>query len=119
MTKSAGVGILQIWYFFLFLLAMFPILYDCCTEVAHHIPRRWLRRNVLMFEIQKGVVQKRRFCLLIFGMSVAYRKCVGRASRKKGCLDCSVPAVVSGGVFLQLDSYFWTSLAQGKSGDTG
>ncbi|XP_044302823.1 C-C motif chemokine 28 [Varanus komodoensis] len=34
--------------------AMFPILYDCCTEVAHHIPRRWLRRNVLMFEIQKG-----------------------------------------------------------------
>uniref|UniRef100_A0A8D2KQZ9 Uncharacterized protein n=1 Tax=Varanus komodoensis TaxID=61221 RepID=A0A8D2KQZ9_VARKO len=65
---------LKRWYFFLFLLAMFPILYDCCTEVAHHIPRRWLRRNVLMFEIQKGVVQKRRFCLLIFGMSVAYVK---------------------------------------------
>ncbi|XP_063147194.1 C-C motif chemokine 28 [Candoia aspera] len=33
--------------------AMFPIFYDCCTEVAHHIPRRWLRR-VVKFEIQKS-----------------------------------------------------------------
>ncbi|XP_015743971.1 C-C motif chemokine 28 [Python bivittatus] len=33
--------------------AMFPIFFDCCTEVAHHIPRRWLRR-VVNFEIQKS-----------------------------------------------------------------
>ncbi|KAJ7335015.1 hypothetical protein JRQ81_012956, partial [Phrynocephalus forsythii] len=32
--------------------AVFP--FDCCTEVAHHVPRRWLRRTVVKFEIQKA-----------------------------------------------------------------
>ncbi|XP_042303772.1 LOW QUALITY PROTEIN: C-C motif chemokine 28 [Sceloporus undulatus] len=34
--------------------AVFPIIVDCCTEVAHRVPRRWLRRSVLKFDIQKG-----------------------------------------------------------------
>ncbi|XP_053151831.1 C-C motif chemokine 28 [Hemicordylus capensis] len=33
--------------------AFFPIIFDCCTEAAHHVPRRWLR-TVLKFDIQKG-----------------------------------------------------------------
>ncbi|XP_033020656.1 C-C motif chemokine 28 [Lacerta agilis] len=33
--------------------AVFPALFDCCTEVAHHIPRRWLR-TVAAFDIQNG-----------------------------------------------------------------
>ncbi|KAK9408573.1 C-C motif chemokine 28 [Crotalus adamanteus] len=33
--------------------AIFPVFFDCCTEVANHIPRRWLRR-VVKFEIQKS-----------------------------------------------------------------
>nr|XP_060617444.1 C-C motif chemokine 28 [Anolis sagrei ordinatus] len=34
--------------------AIFPIIVDCCTEVAHHVPGKWLRRNVLRFDVQKG-----------------------------------------------------------------
>ncbi|KAM3849003.1 transmembrane protein 267 isoform 2-T3 [Vipera latastei] len=33
--------------------AIFPVFFDCCTEVANHIPKRWLRR-VVKFEIQKS-----------------------------------------------------------------
>ncbi|ETE73532.1 C-C motif chemokine 28 [Ophiophagus hannah] len=33
--------------------AIFPAFFDCCTEVAQHIPKRWLRR-VVKFEIQKS-----------------------------------------------------------------
>ncbi|XP_070592485.1 C-C motif chemokine 28 [Erythrolamprus reginae] len=32
--------------------AIFPVFFDCCTEVAQHIPKRLLRR-VVKFEIQK------------------------------------------------------------------
>nr|XP_020639270.1 C-C motif chemokine 28 [Pogona vitticeps] len=34
--------------------AVFPIIFNCCTEVANQIPRRWLRRTVVKFEIQKA-----------------------------------------------------------------
>ncbi|XP_062984173.1 C-C motif chemokine 28 [Elgaria multicarinata webbii] len=34
--------------------AVFPIFFDCCTEVAHFVPRSWLRRSVVKFEIQQG-----------------------------------------------------------------
>ncbi|XP_060546209.1 C-C motif chemokine 28 isoform X2 [Pantherophis guttatus] len=34
-------------------IAIFPAFFDCCTEVAQHIPKRWLRR-VVKFEIQKS-----------------------------------------------------------------
>uniref|UniRef100_A0A803TY50 Chemokine interleukin-8-like domain-containing protein n=1 Tax=Anolis carolinensis TaxID=28377 RepID=A0A803TY50_ANOCA len=34
--------------------AIFPIIVDCCTEVAHHVPEKWLRRHVLRFDVQKG-----------------------------------------------------------------
>ncbi|XP_060092428.1 C-C motif chemokine 28 [Heteronotia binoei] len=37
--------------------AMFPVIVDCCTEVARHIPRRRLR-TVVKFKIQKGEVCK-------------------------------------------------------------
>ncbi|XP_054843151.1 C-C motif chemokine 28 [Eublepharis macularius] len=37
--------------------AMFPVIVDCCTEVAHNIPRRRLR-TVEKFKIQKGEVCK-------------------------------------------------------------
>ncbi|XP_074850403.1 C-C motif chemokine 28 [Carettochelys insculpta] len=31
---------------------LFPVSFNCCTEVSHHVPRRLLRQ-VLKFEIQK------------------------------------------------------------------
>uniref|UniRef100_A0A670YLS8 Chemokine interleukin-8-like domain-containing protein n=1 Tax=Pseudonaja textilis TaxID=8673 RepID=A0A670YLS8_PSETE len=33
--------------------AIFPAFFDCCTEVAQHIPKKWLSR-VVKFEIQKS-----------------------------------------------------------------
>uniref|UniRef100_A0A670JNC3 Uncharacterized protein n=1 Tax=Podarcis muralis TaxID=64176 RepID=A0A670JNC3_PODMU len=50
--------------FFLFLSAVFPVLFDCCTEVAHHIPRRWLR-TVATFDIQNGAVGKKKMCVCV------------------------------------------------------
>lgn len=47
---------LDSWYvsvfFSLFLPAIFPIIFDCCTEVAHQVPRKWLR-TVEKFDIQE------------------------------------------------------------------
>uniref|UniRef100_A0A8C5RFY0 Chemokine interleukin-8-like domain-containing protein n=1 Tax=Laticauda laticaudata TaxID=8630 RepID=A0A8C5RFY0_LATLA len=34
-------------------ISIFPAFFDCCTEVAQHIPKRWLSR-VVKFEIQKS-----------------------------------------------------------------
>uniref|UniRef100_A0A670JQW2 Uncharacterized protein n=1 Tax=Podarcis muralis TaxID=64176 RepID=A0A670JQW2_PODMU len=43
---------------------VFPVLFDCCTEVAHHIPRRWLR-TVATFDIQNGAVGKKKMCVCV------------------------------------------------------
>ncbi|XP_048360587.1 C-C motif chemokine 28 [Sphaerodactylus townsendi] len=53
--------------------AIFPVIVDCCTEVAHHIPRRWLG-TVMKFKIQKDEVCKIPAVIL-------YRK------RKKFCIS--------------------------------
>ncbi|KAL8203924.1 UNVERIFIED_CONTAM: hypothetical protein K2H54_064932 [Gekko kuhli] len=39
------------------MLSLFPAIVDCCTEVAHRIPRRLLR-TVVKFKIQKDEVCK-------------------------------------------------------------
>uniref|UniRef100_A0A8D0KJN7 Chemokine interleukin-8-like domain-containing protein n=1 Tax=Salvator merianae TaxID=96440 RepID=A0A8D0KJN7_SALMN len=48
---ATGSAVLKDFWFFL--PALFPVIVDCCTEVAYRIPRRWLR-TVAKFNLQKG-----------------------------------------------------------------